>query len=386
MRYGIMGGTFDPIHLGHLIISEYIRVELGLDKIIFIPNGRPPHKKVSTSDEDRYLMTKMAIEDNEFFEISDIEIKGEVHSYTIDTIKELKKMDSNVEYFFIIGSDSAKNFHKWKDYREIFEYCKIVCYQRKGFNLDDLSLENELSSKIIFIDSMLLDISSTEIRRRVKEKKSIKYLVTDIVEKFIYQKKLYQEEGEMIEKILKQLKDTLKTSRYEHSLRVADRASELAHKHGEDSERAYLAGLLHDIGKVRDEDVLLKISTDFDIILEEKIKSDTVNFHCILGEIIAKKVYDIQDKDILNSIRYHTTGREDMSPLEKIVYLADYTEYGRNFEKVEEARRLADENLDKAMIFALENTIIHIIESKQILHLDTVKARNFLLNEKFGGE
>ena len=103
----------------------------------------------------------------------------------------------DAEFFFIIGSDSAKNLHKWKDYREIFKYCKIVCYERKDFYIEELSLEEELSSDIIFIKSMLLDISSTEIRKRIKDEKSIRYLVTEEVEKYIYDKNLYTEEVEL---------------------------------------------------------------------------------------------------------------------------------------------------------------------------------------------
>lgn len=193
MRYGIMGGTFDPIHLGHLIISEYIREELDLDKIIFVPNGTPPHKDARTSDEDRYQMTKIAIEDNEFFEISDIEIR-EGYSYTIDSIKKLDNIYPDSELFFIIGSDSAKSFHKWKDYREIFKFCKIVCYERKGFSTEELSIERELSKDIIFISSMLFDISSTVIRDRIRDGLSIKYLVSSEVEKYIYYNNLYLEE------------------------------------------------------------------------------------------------------------------------------------------------------------------------------------------------
>ncbi len=190
----------------------------------------------------------------------------------------------------------------------------------------------------------------------------------------------------MNEEIKKQLRDTLKESRYGHSLRVADRAAELAEIFGEDSDKAYTAGLLHDIGKVRDEDTMLKICSNFDIILKEKIREDKVNLHCEFGKLIAQKVYGIDDEDILNSIRYHTTGRENMSRLEKIIYLADYTEYGRKFEGVEEARELSERNLDEAMVHVLENTIVHLIDSGKILHLDTVRARNFLIKERLGGK
>lgn len=181
------------------------------------------------------------------------------------------------------------------------------------------------------------------------------------------------------EKIKKHLKNTLTAERYNHSLRVSKRAIKLAKIFKEDEEKAQLAGLLHDIGKIKDNKTLLNLCNHSGIILEEKIKSDEINFHCVLGMIITEKIFNIRDEDILNSIRYHTTGREKMSRLEKIIYLADYTEEGRDFDGVERARELSETNLEEAMIFAIENTIKYLIKSRKIIHLDSLKARNFLI-------
>lgn len=194
MDYGIMGGTFDPIHLGHLFIAQETLEKLGLDKVLFIPNGNPPHKETRISEKDRYLMVKDAISDNPFFEVSDIELFKNKSSYTIDTLSTLKSLNPNDNFYFIIGSDSALAIQTWKNYEKIFSLCTIVCIRRPGFDISEMIIDEKLSSQMIFADSILLDISSTDIRRRIALKKSIRYLVRESTEKYIESKNLYRRE------------------------------------------------------------------------------------------------------------------------------------------------------------------------------------------------
>lgn len=198
MKIGIMGGTFDPIHTGHLIIGEYARTTLNLDKIIFVPVGLPPHKdnsKVSTSSR-RLEMTKLAINSNSYFYLSSIEVDRKEITYTIDTIKELKKIYKEDELYFIIGGDSLFEIEKWKDFEQLIELCKFVVLERPGRTKEEIEqkkIELKLSYKIELekIYSPLIDISSTEIRERVKNNLSIKYLVPESVEAYIMYHKLY---------------------------------------------------------------------------------------------------------------------------------------------------------------------------------------------------
>jgi nicotinate-nucleotide adenylyltransferase len=198
MKIGIMGGTFDPIHTGHLIIGEYARTTLDLDKIIFIPVGLPPHKdnsKVSTSRR-RLEMTKLAINSNPYFYLSSIEVDRKEITYTIDTIKELKKIYKEDELYFIIGGDSLFEIEKWKDFAQLIRLCKFVVLERPGRTKEEIEqkkIELKLSYKIQLekIYSPLIDISSTEIRERVKNNLSIKYLVPESVETYIMYHKLY---------------------------------------------------------------------------------------------------------------------------------------------------------------------------------------------------
>lgn len=185
---------------------------------------------------------------------------------------------------------------------------------------------------------------------------------------------------QMIENwIYEELKKDIGVERYNHSILVMETSMELAEFYNSSIEEAKLAGLLHDCGKFQDKTKILKTVTEFDIILDNIMKKNIGLAHGLLGELIAKEKYNIHNENILNAIRYHTTGRENMNLLEKIVFIADLIESSRKFLGVEEMRKLAFENLNKAIIFALNNNIRSVIERNNLLHLDTIKARNHLL-------
>lgn len=178
------------------------------------------------------------------------------------------------------------------------------------------------------------------------------------------------------------LKEDIGISRFEHSIRVMESSIELAKRYNSSVEKAAVAGLLHDCGKFNGKTNLLKLSNEFGIILDSVTKNNSELIHSVLGAAIAEKIYGIKDKEILDAIRYHTTGRENMSLLEKIVYAADMIEPGRKFEGVEKLRELAFKDLDECLIFSLDNTLKFVIEKKKLIHLDSIKARNYLLIQK----
>ena len=183
----------------------------------------------------------------------------------------------------------------------------------------------------------------------------------------------------MIEKIKEDLLNSIGAKRYEHSLRVMNEANKLAEIYGVDKTKASIAGLLHDCGRLKEKSYLLKKAQDFGIILEDVYAKNDNLLHAYLGAKIAKKEYNIDDIDILNSIRYHTTGRANMSKLEKVIYMADYIEPGRDFDGIDEIRELCYKNLDKSLIKSIDNTIVYIVKRGLIIHEDTIKARNCLL-------
>lgn len=191
-RLGILGGTFDPIHFGHLILAEQLKEELKLQKVMFIPSANPPHKENHpvSSAINRLGMVKIAIRDNPDFLISDLELKRRGKSYTIDTLTQIKKLYKDSELFFLLGSDAIDELPTWKEPDKIFQKVKVVIALRPGF--DRINRENRFVKKSLLIPINGLNISSTQIREKVRIRKSIRYLVPPEVEKFIRAKKLYR--------------------------------------------------------------------------------------------------------------------------------------------------------------------------------------------------
>ncbi|MCT4688453.1 nicotinate-nucleotide adenylyltransferase [Vallitalea sp.] len=196
---GIMGGTFDPIHYGHLILAQHVLDEMGLKKIMFIPSGISYLKSNNgtSNKKHRLNMTKIGIINNERFEVSTIEIDREGNTYTVDTIEELNEKHPNNTYYFIIGADSLFDLVKWKNYKRLFDTCNFVVTNR-GSTYTNEQLQQEINrlkskydAKINLIRIPDIEISSSEIRRRVKNKQTIKYLLPEDVEKYIDYNKLY---------------------------------------------------------------------------------------------------------------------------------------------------------------------------------------------------
>ncbi len=198
-RIGISGGTFDPIHNGHLIISEEIRETHNLDKIIFVPTGKPPHKPghMVTMPEHRFNMVKMAVSTNYCFDVSRIELDREGYIYTIDTMNFLKQQyEKETDFFFIAGSDVVWDLPKWKDPKGLFEICDFIVATRPGFDTVQLvkeadRLKREYNARITITKTPLIDISSSDIRERVQERRTIKYLVPECIEEYIKNNGLY---------------------------------------------------------------------------------------------------------------------------------------------------------------------------------------------------
>lgn len=198
-KIGIIGGTFDPIHNGHLLMAENSRKAFSLDKIIFIPAGIPPHKKDKniSSNVHRYNMTLLAINNNKHYFLSDIELKREGISFTVDTIKHLKSIFSGAELYFIMGSDSLLQIEKWKDYEELLSLCNFIVAKRPNYDDEQLkrkvdNLNSLYKSSIYIVEGPVLDVSSSDIRNKVQRGESITYLVPNPVEEYIYKHELYK--------------------------------------------------------------------------------------------------------------------------------------------------------------------------------------------------
>lgn len=197
-RIGILGGTFDPVHLGHLIIAENTAEQVHLDEVMFIPSKTPPLKNINNISEPvhRLNMLKLAVRGNPGFVINDVEInsEGSEPDYTVNTLLKLREqyINEQVKFYLIIGMDQLINLDKWKDPGKLFLLSEVVVINRPGYLVTQV--ENEYSRQAIMVPVPNIDISSTDIRYRVSENRSIKYLVTPEVENYIYEHKLYKQD------------------------------------------------------------------------------------------------------------------------------------------------------------------------------------------------
>ncbi|MBQ4068952.1 MAG: nicotinate-nucleotide adenylyltransferase [Lachnospiraceae bacterium] len=199
-KVGILGGTFDPIHLGHLIIGENAYDECGLENVFVMPSGQPPHKENSTISDEKHrsTMVKLAIAGNKHFEYSDFELNRKGNIYTADTLELLTSKYPDTHFYFILGEDSLLDIEKWYEPARIMELCSIVVTHRNDG--DDTLLNKHIeylkckyNADIIKLDVPLIDISSTNIRERVSQGKTIRYFVNSEVEGYIYKNNLYKE-------------------------------------------------------------------------------------------------------------------------------------------------------------------------------------------------
>jgi nicotinate-nucleotide adenylyltransferase len=201
MRIGVLGGTYDPVHIGHLIIAETVRDELGLDKVLFVPAATPPHKQERpiAAAADRLEMVRLAVAGNAAFDVSEVEIERGGVSYTIETISGLRRtVGDEAKLFLIVGADSVRELATWKDIDHLVHLCTFVVVARPGYRIEDLIREEiglapETRQRVLrhYIDAVRVDVSSTELRARLAEGRSVRYRLPEAVEQYIRSKGLY---------------------------------------------------------------------------------------------------------------------------------------------------------------------------------------------------
>ncbi len=428
---GICGGTFDPIHYGHLIMAEEVFAKFALEKMLFVPSGLPPHKKLPevTDARHRFAMVEAAVAGNPHFEASSMEIDREGYTYTIDTLIEIRKIyGSGTRIIFIIGADIIPELVKWKRFEEVFRNCEFAAVVRPEYSENDFregiaQLRLRYAAEISIIEVPCIGISSTMIRQRVAEGKSIRYLVPEAVEQYIYKNGLYGKNnyaesitcaadvaagaditgdtaGRTVyglpdsvtdaayDKLLDSLKEKLflelSEKRYRHSIAVMECAVALAETHDCSPGKAAVAGLLHDCARDLSLDETEKVCSEAGIMMDEVSRAQPELLHGPAGSVIAKKVYGITDREILDAIYCHTTGKTGMSIFEKVIFLADYISPDRKFEGADKVRKLAGKagSLDEALEQALSGTIAYVLGKGLMVHTNTVHARNFLIGRE----
>ena len=328
----IFGGGFDPIHLGHINMALAAKESLK-GEVIFVPAKIAVWKEDSISVEHKLAMLKLAIGKYDGFSIDTFEIDQKEQPRSYQTVEYFKKKYPKDKLFFLIGQDQANSFDLWMNPDEIAKNTQIVYYKRPKYVVNQANVER---FKMQAIEGPVVDVSSSDIR-------SLKSLaINEEVLNYIEQNNLY---------FISKIRSYIKESRFLHSLEVAHLACRLAKIHGLDYQKAYIAGVLHDIAKGVDKDESLRLMKEF---YPEYLDIGAFAYHQFLGEMLAKRDFGVVDEEILAAIKFHTTGRSDMNWLEKLIYASD---------KIEPTRGFDSSDLIKAMEEDLNSGFLTVIKA-----------------------
>ena len=384
-KIGIFGGTFNPIHMGHVRLAKHYIRELELDKLLIIPTKYPPHKVARdlASSRHRLEMCRLAFADVPEVEVSDIEIQRPGRSYTVDTIRQLKQIYPQDKLFLIVGSDMFLTFDKWVEFQEILLNCTLCTAPREGNEIESLKryqiVLSQYSENLRILDIPALKLSSTEIRSKLSQKEDCSGLLDKKVLAYIRDNDLYHPDPKheaLVEQYTETIRGMLKPSRFEHSVNVAARAVYLADLHGGDCKKAELAGLLHDICKNMSQEEQLHWMKKSAIIFDKSFLEQPQLWHGFAAAEYIKEKLNVSDPDIIEAVRWHTVGKADMTTFEKIIFLADLTSAERSYPSADEVREIVDASLDEGMKTSLLFTMGQLLKNQQPICRDTWLAYN----------
>ena len=351
MNRVIFGGGFDPIHLGHINMALAALDTLHA-QVIFVPAKVAVWKNDSLDAVHKVKMIELAINGLDGFSIDKFELEQEEQPYSITTIRYFKKKYPKDRLYLLIGQDQANSFHLWKEAEEIAKKAQIVYFKRPKYELNQTNIDH---FHMIAIEGREVDVSSSDIRSL----KSV--LVPEKVLNYIEENDLY---------FINKIRGYIKESRFIHSLSVAHLAYRLAKKHAMDYNKAYIAGVLHDIAKGVDKNDSLTLMKKY---YPDFVDIGAFAYHQFLGVKIAKEDFEVVDEDILNAIMYHTTGRKEMSSLEKLIYAAD---------KIDPTRDYDSSELINAMENGVEEGFLTVLKA----NVDFLNKKHASINNKLTEE
>lgn len=397
MRIGIYGGSFDPPHIGHFQAAKAAMAALELDKLLLIPAAIPPHKALAAegaSGSDRLAMTGiMADVLGKRAEVDRLELDRAGKSYTADTLRELKERYPEDELWLLMGSDMFFSLQDWREPEVILSLADLAAIAREkeddpgAMKAQGEKLRERFGGRVEVLElPQVYPCSSTQVRRELREGKKPLGLL-DPVYGYILRHGLYGTHAD-----LKHLSDDdlracslsmVYAKRHAHILGVEETAVELAKRWGADPEAARRAGILHDCTKYLSLEEHLAICAQAGIELDELEAQSAKLLHSKTGAALARMVYGESD-EVYWAIYWHTTGRADMTLLEKIVYLADYMEPNRAFDGVDELRRLCETDLDAALQLGLEMSVADLTERGVPIHKNTQGALDWVREHRKG--
>ena len=375
----IYGGSFNPPHLGHREAVRTTLEELHPDRLLVIPDREPPHKQMETgspSPEERLRLCEMNFADLAEVEVSDLELRRTGKSYSYDTVLQLREAFPDARLTLMIGSDMLLSFEEWYHFEYLLRNCRIAVLSRE-LDEEEALLQTaerfhaQYGADICIVRNTPLPMSSTDIRARLRARGGADLLQEDVYREII-RTRLYGAQPEL-SWLREQAYAMISSKRIAHVAGCETEAVSLAKHWGEDPEAAAEAGILHDITKGLSFKEQLKLCEKYAIICDEAELEAPKLLHARTGAAKARDLFGILDP-VYEAIRWHTTGKPDMTLLEKIIYIADYIEPTRDFPGVEPVRALAYVDLDAALLTGLRQTIEEIREGGTEPYIDTLNA------------
>lgn len=389
-RIGIYGGTYSPPHIGHLKAAEYAIEALGLDRLLLIPTGVSPHKAMSAgaTSADRLEMLRLSAAGMEKAQVSDLEIRRQGSSYTVDTLRTIREENPGAELVLLMGTDMFVSFLSWREPEAILALATLAVFcrgergERQRIEAQKENLE-AMGAKIRLVENPVNAISSTDLRRMLVFGCADPFLMPGVGD-FIREKGLYgldrNRKNLPMEALETEVIALMNPNRVAHVLGCRDTAVELARVYGENEVDAARAGLLHDITKAIDGPLQLTLCDEYGIVLDTFSRSFPKTLHALTGSLVAERIFG-ENENVVSAICHHTTGRANMTLLEKIIYIADYVEPNRDFPGVEEMRAMAYTDLDRAVLMGLESAVAHVRRQGQGLAPATLEALEFLKHQ-----
>ena len=390
MKIGIYGGTYNPPHTGHMQAAKQAIQILNLDKLLLIPDRIAPHKEIpagSPAPEQRLQMLRIAAAGQPEMEVSDIELKQEGPSFSYLTVEQLRAQYPDAELILLMGTDMFLSFHTWREPERITKEATLGVFYRgeRGEREKILAKKKEMEdkgAKVELVENEILPISSTQLRRLIAFHCAGEFLPAGVGD-FIREHGLYETAADWKNLPMEQLEDVvlrlLNPNRVNHVLGCRDTAIALAKHWGADETDAARAGLLHDITKALDGLLQLTLCREYGTILDEFGCKYPKTLHALTGSLVAERIFG-ENEAVVSAICHHTTGKADMSLLEKIIYVADYIEPCRNFPGVERLREAAFSNIDAALKLGLEMTLEHLKDLGDEVSPASREALEFLNN------
>ena len=387
-RIGVYGGTFNPIHNTHIGIAKAALSQYKLDKVYFLVAGTPPHKNTADgiSDFNRLEMVRLAIKDIPYFDIDEREIMRAGKSYSYITFTEYHNEMPEDEIFFIMGSDSLINFKNWVKPDVISEYATVLVAPRAGDDTATIEhaifeCKNMFDGDFMLIDYKANALASSGIRESFYSSDVNKAEVPDSVREYITQHNLYNKYCYSFSDVIRldeEMKKELKPGRYIHTIGVANMAYSLAIRWDYPAINAMVAGMLHDCAKCISDEKRISVCEKNNIPITDIEYKYPHLLHGKVGAHYCKSKYDIFDEQIAHAIEVHTTGCPNMNLLDKIIFVADYIEPGRDKQpRLDVIRAMAFKDLDMCVYLILEDSVNYLNSNPDMVDPTTIDTFEF---------